>query len=466
MQRCFLTALAVLSSGPVACTASPRAPVSAERPRAHEPSTSSTASHASSTAPRVGRLAGGREFGCAIGEEGEVWCWGRNEVGELGVAGPSSANAIRVAGLGEAVDIGAAWDHACAVLSNGEVWCWGRDGFACVSGAPTPGRVDGPRLPVRVPLPKAARAVSTADYHTCALLDDGSVWCWGRNTSGELAHSATPSPPAPEGSPPGVSSVPPGSAALAVLQDVSSPVRVQGLPGPATALAAYGHRTAVVVDGEVWWWGAGAERLDRFSNDNPYASDMGIPPEPITLQEMSPRRIDGPSGVRRIVLTHDHGFFLTESGGLWGWGRAPHWLPPLERPHSSQDPERLTFYHELHEIVDVASSRGGVCVRLSDDSIRCWGNDPFASGAGIRGNGTHTTDAPPSTVPGIRATAIGAGDDFMCAAGRGPDGTQGLWAWGLAWGPSFDQEGRVGTTTPLRIGFLDYGPGGGPIPPN
>jgi Domain of unknown function DUF11/Regulator of chromosome condensation (RCC1) repeat len=134
-------------------------------------------------------LALGDVHTCAIVSSGGVKCWGRNRFGELGVSQDLVNYATDVPQdvlLGEnAVAIGSGAWASCAVLVSGRVKCWGTDvdpnngswyGFLGQSSA-TPG----PQPPQEVPLPAGAIAtsVTVGNYHACATLNTGVLWCWG-----------------------------------------------------------------------------------------------------------------------------------------------------------------------------------------------------------------------------------------------------------------------------------------------
>jgi alpha-tubulin suppressor-like RCC1 family protein len=76
--------------------------------------------------PAAVAIASGGDHSCALTGDGHVWCWGANEVGQLGKgqASPSSAPA-EVAGLGNVSAIAAGANHSCALRTDGSVWCWG-----------------------------------------------------------------------------------------------------------------------------------------------------------------------------------------------------------------------------------------------------------------------------------------------------------------------------------------------------
>ncbi|MBX7195768.1 MAG: hypothetical protein K1X94_27185 [Sandaracinaceae bacterium] len=117
---------------------------------------------------------------CALLGTGAVECWGDRFVGQLGdgsEAGQPRVVPLPVQGLPAIVDIDSGPGHVCAVGADHSVWCWGsnREGQLGDGGMTTQPR------PVRVRGLEEVRPVALAlgSIHSCALLDDGGVACWG-----------------------------------------------------------------------------------------------------------------------------------------------------------------------------------------------------------------------------------------------------------------------------------------------
>lgn len=91
---------------------------------------------------------------------------------------------VTALGLDNAVKIVASEQHMCALTANDEVLCWGT-GTAVGNGS-----TSGSARPVLVPLPRGAIDVGAGSFTSCALLDDGSTYCWG--SYAPLAASTTP----------------------------------------------------------------------------------------------------------------------------------------------------------------------------------------------------------------------------------------------------------------------------------
>lgn len=154
-------------------------------------------------------IALGESFACALLDNHDVKCWGANGDGQLG-QGDTQNRGLGLgaeAGLGDdlppinlgagrfALDVVAGDTHVCALLDNHDVKCWGDNGFGHLGQGDTmtrgaglpgdPGMGDG--LPkVNLGTGRAAVAVAAGARHTCALLDNHDVKCWGSNGFGRL----------------------------------------------------------------------------------------------------------------------------------------------------------------------------------------------------------------------------------------------------------------------------------------
>lgn len=123
-------------------------------------------------------VAAGRAHSCATVESG-AFCWGNNSVGQLGTEAKEfeQRRPAAVAGGQGARSVVAGALHTCVTLrGDGGVRCFGDDGFGQLGAAPG----------ASVPLPAAALLVAAGEQHTCALLEDRAIVCWGTNANGEL----------------------------------------------------------------------------------------------------------------------------------------------------------------------------------------------------------------------------------------------------------------------------------------
>ncbi|MFO0636858.1 MAG: hypothetical protein U0168_28850 [Nannocystaceae bacterium] len=131
---------------------------------------------------------------CALLDGGDVQCWGHNPYGqlgygstELGIGDDEPADDEGLVDLGgAAIAIDSQGHHNCALLDDGTVRCWGLndEGQLGIGSFETIGDDELPSS-VAVALPAAALDVQVGAKFSCALLDDGTVHCWGRNAEGQ-----------------------------------------------------------------------------------------------------------------------------------------------------------------------------------------------------------------------------------------------------------------------------------------
>lgn len=218
-------------------------------------------------------LAVGGSHGCAILATGALRCWGRNDTGQLGLGNPANVGdnehplaVPEVSAISPTaprgttiVDIAAGLAHTCMLLSTGEVICWGlgSSGQLGLGSATTwgdgPGEV--PASLVSIQLGGPATALAVGYLHNCALLEGGSVRCWGSSESGQLGN---------------------GDEEFVGLTDVPADREVVALPRPVVSIAAGGAHTCVVFDDQqVSCWGSnqygqlGYGHTDGIGDDEP-----------------------------------------------------------------------------------------------------------------------------------------------------------------------------------------------------
>ena len=144
-------------------------------------------------------IAVGEQFSCVRKENGTVWCWGLDgNAGRLGDGLPHSDcgatdcsyTPVQAAGITTATDLACGLSNACVIASGGEVWCWGYNIRGAIGDGSNTDR-DTPTQTVGITTAVDIAVGGGPSAHSCAVLADGSAWCWGDNTSGQLGANLT-----------------------------------------------------------------------------------------------------------------------------------------------------------------------------------------------------------------------------------------------------------------------------------
>jgi alpha-tubulin suppressor-like RCC1 family protein len=123
---------------------------------------------------------------CALTASGDVWCWGSNDNGQLGVGSfTNSGVPAKVGGGYSSISVG--WDFVCATDPAGDLYCWGNNYFGTLAN----GGGGGSNVPVHVVPPTPLLSVKAGSISACALSFAGAVYCWGDNTYGEARGDGT-----------------------------------------------------------------------------------------------------------------------------------------------------------------------------------------------------------------------------------------------------------------------------------
>ena len=171
----------------------------------------------------------GADFTVALKADGTLWTWGGNDEGQLGT-GTTEGSTTPVQVLDQVTAVVAGDYHVAALRTDGTLWMWGSN----IDGQLGTGQATEvlQTQPVQVPLNGAVLAVAAGTGHTVAILEDGSLWVWGRNDQGQLG-------------------LDPDTAAL-----VPQPTQVTEATG-AVDVAAGTYQTACLLsDGTLLTWGA------------------------------------------------------------------------------------------------------------------------------------------------------------------------------------------------------------------
>jgi len=303
-----------------------------------------------------------------------------------------------------------AW-HTVAIREDGSLWAWGLNS----SGQLGDGTASNRHSPVRIGTSTDWLVVSVGSSHTVGIREDGSLWAWGLNSSGQLGDGTT--------------------------SNRYSPVRIGTSTDWLAVSASSSHTVGIREGGSLWAWG-----------DN----EGGQLGDGTTMRRLSPVRIGAATGWLAVSTGGIHTMGIREDGSLWAWG----WNGSGQLGDGTGDGCCCDGIIPISSPVRVGtntdwlavSAGGGHTVAIrKDGSLWAWGNNEF----GQLGDGTTTNRNSPVRIgPGTDWRIVSAGgcawlDTAYTMAIRG-DGS--LWAWG---GNSFNQLGDgTGTdrASPVRIG--------------
>ena len=145
------------------------------------------------TGKKAKAVSTGVTHSCAILDDDSLKCWGGNNKGQLGYGDTTqrtAPEATATVNLGQdrtAVAISTGTEHTCALLDDDTVKCWGAGNIGQLGYGDTTDRT-APEATDTVPLGKdrTAKAIDAHYDTTCVILDDDSVKCWGANDFGQL----------------------------------------------------------------------------------------------------------------------------------------------------------------------------------------------------------------------------------------------------------------------------------------
>ena len=320
---------------------------------------------------------------CAILDDGSVSCWGQNNFGQLGDGTTTDRNApTQISSLGTdrtAVAITAGDFHTCAILDDGSVSCWGSNNYGQIGDGTNTLR-NTPTQTSSLGTDRTAVAITAGAYHTCAILDDGSVSCWGRNNYGGLGDGTT--------------------------TDRNTPTQTSSLGTDRTAVAitagAY-HTCAILDDESVSCWGR-----------NTYGQ-IG---DGTTTNRNTPTQTSSLGTDRTAVAIstgQHHTCAILDDGSVSCWGHNGQGRLGDGTSTNRHTPTQTSSLGTDRIAVAISNGFQNTCAILDDGSVSCWGiNDHYQLGDGTNTD-RNTPTQTSSLGTGRTAVAITVGSDHTCA---------------------------------------------------
>lgn len=223
---------------------------------------------------QVKAISAGKSHTCAvIAGSGDVYCWGSNAYGELGIGTdePLRLAPVRLSALTRpAIDVAAGETHTCVMEESGDVYCWGSNLYGQQGVSNSPVWVAGF---VGNTVSILSHRLASGSDHTCALGSDSNTHCWGSNRVGQL-----------------------GLGTMSSIEPPTGLVPAKYFVGLA---AGAGSSAALDETGTVWTWGAIA------SGATPFSSATVLPGNLIATS---------------LYLNQSNACAVAKSGAVWCWG--------------------------------------------------------------------------------------------------------------------------------------------------
>jgi hypothetical protein len=315
--------------------------------------------------------------------------------------------------------------HACALVSDGSVWCWGANYVGQLGDGTTTFR----SAPVPVAGLHDALAIAAGARHTCALRRlDNEVVCWGANEAGQVGRSPRPF-----------------AGLMGTIEPALKPTEVSNMVDVRAIAAGDSYTMAVKIRGAVYYWGA----LPEFPGQK--ASTRG--PERVWPERGWEFKGKRPwESATRIAAGARLGCFWTREGANcfgpdlhWLGGKTEYWFDPMKLEGAKQldpfaighgtvcgvdDGGALRCWGQADSVSGNArssvtvsglpkvariASGGHTCAVVADGRVACWGRNPY----GQLGDGTTTHQLNPVWVAGLNdAAEVAVGDTNTCVRTR------------------------------------------------
>jgi alpha-tubulin suppressor-like RCC1 family protein len=354
--------------------------------------------------PLVQELALGGDYTCALMTDATVRCSGGNRSGQLGDGTlndrwlPAAVTALTT----PVSQIAAGTDHTCAVMSDGSARCWGANAKGQLGDGTTINRL----VPVSVPsLGNDVQQIASHYNHTCALMKDGSVRCWGENTYGQLGDGTT--------------------------ANKSLPVTVTALGGAAAQIGAgLYHSCALMTDGTVRCWGGA------------FDGELGTGHSGV---ETHPLTVAGLGTATQISVGYDHTCAVMTDGSERCWGGD--YYGEIGDGPSHIEARWDPFAAIGSGVKSIAAGYANTCAVMTDASLRCWGG----GGVGTVGDGGSANRTSPVVISAlgnsVRQVAIGGA--HACA--KLQNGS--VRCWGVNTRGEFGNGSILSSSTPTKTNW-------------
>ena len=295
--------------------------------------------NSSSTLPEksVKYIALGYYHSAAITKDGSLYMWGRNNYGQLG-DGTTTDRYTPVKIMDNVASVSLGGSHSAAVTKDGSLYMWGDNGNGRLGDGTTTDRY----TPVKI-MDNVA-SVSLGSSHSAAITKDGSLYMWGYNYYGQLGNGTT--------------------------TDRYTPVKI--MDNVASVSLGGNHSAAITKDSNLYMWGGnGSGQLGDGTTDN----------------KTRPNRVA--SNVQSVKLGYIHTTVISKDGGLYTWGYNYYGQLGNGTTTNSSNPIKI-----MNDAIDCAGGDDHTIVLKKDGTVYTWGRNYN----GQLGDGTTTNRKSPVAI--------------------------------------------------------------------
>ena len=291
------------------------------------------------------KISAGMQHTCAHLDNDTVSCWGWNDDSQIGDGTTiDRLNPVNIyTGYFRTVrDISVGWTHTCALLDNGGIKCWGDDsagqiGIGSISGVD----VSSPEY-TSIKSTRTIESMGLGEAHTCFILDTTELKCWGTNGDGQLGNGATTS---------SLSAINPNLPASAI------PISVTAGPRNGGYIYSSGSTCVLTTDDGVYCWGGGVVEYDENGNSH-----------------TTPTKIPQSDDFVELVQASYTACAINKSSAVFCWGSNSNYLLASDNSsNSSYVPVLIEMDNSTMYASNIYAGASGICAKLLNDSVACWG---------------------------------------------------------------------------------------------
>jgi alpha-tubulin suppressor-like RCC1 family protein/Leucine-rich repeat (LRR) protein len=327
----------------------------------------------------------------AIRNDGTLWTWGNNDQGQLGNSTPAAINIPTKMGTANNWKTAAAgWGHTVALKTDGTLWAWGYGGLGQLGNGSNNTNFN---LPQQIGTANDWQTITVGHGHTVALKNDGTLWAWGNNFSGQLGNGTS--------------------------FDRNTPTKIGSDSNWLSIATGMHHTIALKKDGTLWAWGK-----------NTYGT-LG---DGTITNNRTPKQIGTDTDWKTIAAGSDHTIAIKKDGTLWIWGKNTNGALGDNTTIDKIVPTQIGTDKNWR------SAEGGVDYTVAiktDDTLWAWGYNAD----GVFGNGSKINSLIPVQIRTEKNWQMVNGGSVHTVATKTDES---LWSWGN------NSSGQLGDGTSIE----------------